>query len=241
MLVCVKSFDSETAAKRLKEAKGVISDDTRIVLFQNGWGNAEKFLKYFDAERIYGARVITGFRKTGDNCVDITVHAEAIHVGSLFSDKLSCLGPLCSAINKGGIPCEVTKDVVSDLWAKMLYNCALNGLGAILDVSYGELANSEYTRGIMEGICREVFLVMSAAGYKTHWPAAEEFLNTFYGRLVPDTAGHKSSTLQDILAGKRTEIDALNGAVISLAQKHGIEVPFNRAVYNMVRFIESRQ
>lgn len=50
----------------------------------------------------------------------------------------------------------------------------------------------------------------------------------------------RSSTLQDILAGKRTEIEALNGAVIRLAQRHGLDVPYNQAVYQLVRFMESR-
>jgi 2-dehydropantoate 2-reductase len=56
---------------------------------------------------------------------------------------------------------------------------------------------------------------------------------------VPDTAGHKSSTLQDVAAKKKTEIDALNGAVIRLAEKHKMQVPYNLVVYNMIKFIES--
>jgi 2-dehydropantoate 2-reductase len=66
-----------------------------------------------------------------------------------------------------------------------------------------------------------------------------EFLAVFYEHLVPDTAGHKSSMLQDIAAGKRTEIDALNGAVIHLARQHALPVPYNLAVYNLIKFLES--
>ena len=61
----------------------------------------------------------------------------------------------------------------------------------------------------------------------------------FYDKLVPDTALHKSSTLQDLAAKKKTEIDALNGAVINLAQKHKIDVPYNSVVYNIVKFLET--
>lgn len=81
---------------------------------------------------------------------------------------------------------------------------------------------------------------MTAAGHRTHWQRPTEFLEVFYERLVPDTAEHKSSTLQDISAGKRTEIEALNGAVIKLADRHGVDVPCNTAVYNMVKFLEER-
>jgi 2-dehydropantoate 2-reductase len=92
----------------------------------------------------------------------------------------------------------------------------------------------------MNHIIEEVFAVMTAAGFRTHWQSADGFLKVFYDRLVPDTAGHKSSTLQDIAAGRKTEIDALTGAVIKLADQHHVPIPYNRTVYNLICFIESR-
>ncbi len=239
VLICTKSFDSAAAAGDLAAHEDRIGTNTALVLFQNGWGNADSFAAHFNKGRIYSARVITGFRRHGPNEVEITVHADAIHIGSLFSANLSVIEPLCQAIDAGGIPCKRTDSIEKDLWAKMLYNCALNPLGAILGVPYGALAGAASTRSLMDRIVEEVFAVMVAAGYQTHWPEPKQFLDVFYGRLVPDTAEHKSSTLQDITAGKRTEIEALNGAVIQRAQEHGIAVPYNRAVYNLVRFLES--
>ena len=239
ILVCVKSFDTFEVAKELSESKRLFGDETKIVLFQNGWGNAEVFLSFFEKERVYNARVITGFHRPEKNEVEITVHADAIHIGSLFGGDLSCVEQLCALISKGDIPCEKTSDIGKDLWAKMLYNCALNALGAILDVPYGVLAESEFTRIIMDGIAEEIFKVMAAAGYETRWERAEGFLEVFYEKLVPDTAEHKSSTLQDILAKKKTEVDALNGAVIKLAEGYRIKVPYNMAIYNIVKFIEA--
>ncbi len=239
ILVCVKSFDTSMAARELSGHERLLEEETRIVLFQNGWGNAEMFLSFFEEGQVYNARVITGFRRIEKNTVEITVHADSIHIGSLFGGDLACVERLCGFISTGYIPCEVTSDIGKDLWAKMLYNCALNPLGAVLDVPYGVLAESEFTRAIMNGIVREVFGVMAAAGYQTHWQKAEDFLEVFYNELVPDTAEHKSSTLQDILANKKTEIDALNGAVIKLADEYQMEVPHNMVVYNIVKFIEA--
>ncbi|UCC97697.1 MAG: 2-dehydropantoate 2-reductase [Phycisphaerales bacterium] len=240
ILVCTKSFDSLNAAKDLSEHKSLLADRTKIVLFQNGWGNADAFLGFFEKERIYNARVITGFQRLKPNEVDVTVHADAIHIGSLFGAHGAAVNDLAGTIGKGGIPCQVTKDIGKDIWAKMLYNCALNPLGAILDVPYGTLAAHEFTRAVMNGIVEETFDVMSRAGYETHWQCAEDFLDVFYGQLVPDTAEHKSSTLQDIIAGKPTEIDALNGAVIQLAGKFSLSVPYNCVVHNLVKFIEAK-
>lgn len=240
ILVCIKSFDSYEAAKDLADHKNLLGHKTKIVLCQNGWGNAEIFTTFFEKERVYNARIITGFQRPNKHTVVITVHADAIRLGSLFNVSSSYMECLCKSINEGGIPCEVTDEIGKYLWAKMLYNCALNPLGALLDVQYGVLAEYEYTRYIMGHIVEEVFAVMTSAGYQTHFQTSEAFLDIFYSKLVPDTAQHSSSTLQDIKAGKRTEIDALNGAVIELAKKHGIHAPYNSVAYNLVKFLEGR-
>jgi 2-dehydropantoate 2-reductase len=240
ILVCTKSFDSAGAAEDLSRHPGLFGPHTKIVLCQNGWGNAEKFVGHFPKERIYSARVITGFTRRRPNEVEITVHADAIHIGSLFGGDLAPMGPLAKAIAEGGIPCATVPDIEKDIWAKMFYNCALNPLGAILDVPYGALAENPWSRDLMNHVIEEVFSVMAAAGYRTHWRSADGFLKVFYDRLVPDTASHKSSTLQDIAAGRKTEIDALTGAVLALADEHHIEVDFNRAIYALIKFVEAR-
>jgi 2-dehydropantoate 2-reductase len=240
ILVCTKSFDSAIAAGDLSRHSGIFSPDTKIILCQNGWGNAEKFLVHFPKERVYSARVITGFTRHKPNEVEITVHADAIHIGSLFGCSLAAVEPIAKAIAAGGIECITVPDIEKDLWAKMLYNCALNPLGAILDVPYGALAGSRWSRDLMNRIVEEVFGVMLAAGFRTHWQSADDFLKVFYKKLVPDTAGHKSSTLQDIAAGRKTEIDALTGQVLLLADKYKIEVPSNHAIFSIIKFLENR-
>ena len=241
ILVCVKSFDSPEAARDLSQYESLFAGGTKIVLFQNGWGNAEAFLSAFDKETVYNARVITGFRRRRSNEVDVTVHADAIHIGSLFGASANAVEPLAKAINDGDIPCETTTQIGKDIWAKMLYNCALNPVGAVLDVTYGELAAHKSSRAFMDGIIEEAFNVMTLAAYETHWDSVKGFLDVFYGKLVPDTAGHKSSMLQDIAAKKRTEIDALNGAVIELAERLKTRVPYNSVAYNLVKFIEAHR
>lgn len=240
ILICTKSFDSLEAAKELSLHKRLFGEKTKIVLFQNGWGNARVFSNFFSSEQIYNARVITGFHRIKDNEVVITVHADSIHIGSLFGCDCSYMERLCELVTKGGIPSEKTNNIEKDLWAKMLYNCALNPLGAILDVPYGILADNASTQTIMNNIVEEIFNVIVASGYQTHWQKPADFLEVFYKKLVPDTAEHKSSTLQDILAKKKTEIDALNGAVIKLAENHQVNVPYNLTVYNMVKFLEAQ-
>jgi 2-dehydropantoate 2-reductase len=244
VLLCTKSYDLENAARDVASCAGllnrVLEGRCSVVLIQNGWGNAEVCTTYFPDQQIFNARVITGFVRKGPNHLDVTVHADDLSMGSLFGAPLDPLIELGRVIEEGGFPCRVTPEIEKDLWAKMLYNCALNPLGAIFGVPYGILGEWDYTRFIMDRIVHETFDVMQAAGYGTHWKSAEDYLKLFYDKLLPVTYGHESSTLQDIRRQSRTEIDALNGAVVRLGEGLGVDVTVNAVIYRMLRFLEER-
>jgi 2-dehydropantoate 2-reductase len=240
ILICTKSFDSLKIGENIAENPHLYGENTAIVLCQNGWGNAEILSPFFNEKNLFNARVITGFNRPKPNHVEITVHVDAIRMGSIYNKNLDFLKSLCESISKGGIPCELSHRIIRDLWAKMLYNCALNPLGAIFNVPYGKLGESRHTSMIMNNIIKEIFLVMEKAGYKTEWNSAEEYLSVFFDSLIPATAKHEASTLQDIKAKKKTEIDALNGAVVKLGRRYGIDVSFNRMVYEMIKFKEEQ-
>jgi 2-dehydropantoate 2-reductase len=239
ILVCTKSFDTRASAEQIAGIPFLKNASTPIVLCQNGWGNAEIFAEHFPKERIKSGRVITGFRRPQKHQVDITVHADAIHLGSLFDDNVSGLETLSDAITAGGIPCKVTATISKDLWAKMLYNCMLNGLSTVFDVPYGVLGESPHTRELMENIAHEVYAVMIPSGYTTHWESAEDYIDIFYKHQLPPTTSHEPSMLQDVRSGKRTEIDALNGAVVALGKQHGIATPANTTITRMIQFMEN--
>jgi 2-dehydropantoate 2-reductase len=243
VLICTKSFDTAPAAEDLARLiPDAVSESTpRFVLFQNGWGNRDIFARYIPPEIVFNARVITGFTRTSPAEVDITVHADDVRVGYFEGGRMEEIAPLCETIRAGGVPCSFTESIIEDIWAKMLYNCALNSLGALFEVSYGELADDPSSRELLDRIIDECFDVMTAAGFKTHWENAATYREAFYGTLIPATRDHYPSTLQDMRAGKRTEIDALNGAVVDLAEKHGVGAPYNRMAYSMVKFKEARQ
>jgi len=240
ILVSTKSFDSQQSAQDISRHPKLLKPTTKIILFQNGWGNAEIFASYFDKNQIFNARVITGFNRPRPNQVAVTVHADSVRMGSLFQTNISSIKEVSQAITLGGFPCEITEEIDKFLWSKMLYNCALNPLGAILDVSYRTLGEYTHTREIMDEVIREVYQIMMKADYQTHWPTPEEYLEKFYKEFLPATAEHFSSTLQDLKAKKRTEIDALNGAVVRLADHHQLNVPVNRFLFRMIRFIEEK-
>ena len=160
-------------------------------------------------------------------------------MGSLQKEDPGCLQEIADLITASGINCEVTDEVDKYLWAKMLYNCTLNPLGAILDVTYGQLTENPYTLEIMNSIIDEIFEVINASPYETLWQNSDEYRDIFYSKLVPDTYNHYSSTHQDIKRKIPTEIDSLNGKVIELGEQFNIDISTNKLIYNLIKAIES--
>ncbi len=238
ILVCTKSHDAETVAAQFTASRSVVGPGTRIVLFMNGWGNAAPFEARFPATRVFGARVITGFRKLYHNHVEVTVHGGDILLGSFSAVAPIELEPLAGVLTLGGIPTRVTDALRVHIWEKIAYNCAVNGLGAIWDEPIGIVAAEPDACLIIERIVEEVFAVMKAASIPTRWPSPAEFLAHFYQKLLPATAGHVSSTTSDLREHKRTEVDYLNGAVVKLAAHHRVPVPENLLVLKAIKRAE---
>lgn len=169
----------EEIAKSLDNNRNIIAPEGKIVIFQNGWGNDEVFLKYFDKNEVYNARIITGFERVTPENSKVTVHTAPILLGSLYGADNSCMEPLAAAINNSGIPSEVSADIGKALWAKMLFNTTLNPLGAILNSSYGELSESESACDIMNQLIDETYSVLLAEHLETFWSTPEEYRKVF--------------------------------------------------------------
>lgn len=237
-LVTTKSYDTITAAEELKK----LTNPFTPVSMQNGCGNMEIFEKTFGAEITLGARVITGFEIIKAGIVKITVTADKIHIGGALGGEIpESASVLAEAIDNSGIPCEATKHIRRDLFAKLLYNSALNPLGAILGVHYGSLGDNPETREIMNNVICEVFAVITAMKEKTHWNTPEDYIAYFYGHQIPATYNHRSSMLQDIENGKRTEVDSLTGYVASQGKLLGVKVPVCETLSKLVKFIEKER
>jgi len=236
ILITVKSYDTAQAAAAVK---GLAGPDTAVVSLQNGLGNYETLEAEFGPERTLAGRVIFGARIVKPGQVDVTVYAEPVMLGG--PADIFCYDraeELAAEFTRAGIPSQPTHEITKYIWAKLLYNCALNPLSAVLNVPYGGLLTHECSKAIMRRTVTEIFAVAMASGVELFWHEPEEYIELLFGRLIPDTAAHHSSMLQDIKAGKRTDIDALNGAVVRMGREHGIETPINEM---LVCLIDSRE
>ncbi len=238
LLVCTKACAVAEIARSLAPVASDLLPKTRLLICQNGWGTEAPFLEFWPRELIFHARIITGFHRRRPNEVEITAHAAPILLGSLFGAEIGELEALATRMSEGGIPTETTEDMRGVLWAKMLYNCGLNPLGALTGRRYGELVDDPTTRVLLEKVVHETFLVLEAEGVELVWASADAYLDTFYAELIPPTAAHESSMLQDLRAGRQTEIEALNGAVEQLGRKHDIATPVTSALATILRVAE---
>lgn len=237
ILVTVKSYHTADAAEAVAELTG---PDTLILSLQNGLGNYETLADNLGVDRILAGRVIFGARLPAPGDVEVTVYAEPVMIGSPQNlIDYERIEQIASAFSSAGIPCEATREITQFIWAKLLYNCALNPLSAVLQVPYGGLLTHECSKAIMRRVVEEIFAVAQAEGIKLFWEEPKDYIDTLFGRLIPDTAAHHSSMSQDIQAGKRTEIGALNGAVVQLGRTHQIETPINEMLFCLIDARES--
>ena len=239
VFITAKTTGNRDIAEKLDANRSILKDNFKILIIQNGFGNDEEYLKFFKTDEVFCARIITGFTRPEPYISEVTVYTEPILLGSLQNENIDDLQVIADMITKSGINCELTDELDKYLWAKMLYNCTLNPLGAILDVNYGKLTENPYTIEIMNSIIEEIFNVIDASEYTALWSTADEYKKIFYSKLVPDTYNHYSSTHQGIKRKIRTEIDTLNGRVIKLGEKYNVDVPVNKLMYNMIKAIES--
>ena len=238
IIIASKTTANENISDNLNNHRNILKENGKILIIQNGFGNDEPYLRYFPKKQVFCARIITGFARPERHISEVTVYTEPIQLGSLQDQDPGCLQEIADLITASGIECEVTDEVDKYLWAKMLYNCALNPLGAILDKTYGELTENPYTLEIMNNILDEIFEVIKASPYSTFWDNSDDYKDIFYSKLVPDTYNHYSSTHHDIQNHIKTEIDSLTGKVIQLADDYNIDVSTNKIIYDLIKAIE---
>lgn len=210
--------------------------DTETVSLQNGIGNEEIIGHYTD--RVIGGMIITGFEWQNDAAVHVSVEAGPAKFGRFPEGTDASVEELVSLFRNAGIRVEASSTIRADLWGKTLYNCALNPLGAVMGVPYGDLAAPPSWR-IIEQIVREAFAVVEAEGVQLQWSTADDYLAFLRDVQLPATARHHSSMLQDLTRGRTTEIGFINGAVVEKGRTHAIPTPYNSFIVDLIRFRES--
>lgn len=233
IFISVKSYDTAAAANAIRP---LIDERTLVCSYQNGLGNAESIAEAVGWERTVGARVIYGVRLPEPGCAEITVIANPTALGVYHSSApADRVRAIAEAMNAAGLPTVYTDEIATLLWGKVAYNCALNPLSALLDVPYGVLAETEHTMATIREVVSELYAVARAMRVRMDPPTAEAYVTLLVEKLIPPTAAHYASMREDFRQRRRTEIDALNGAIVHYGQQHGIPCLTNTLLTRLVR------
>jgi len=236
ILITVKSYDTSAAAAEIER---LVTPDTLVCSYQNGLGNAEAVANVAGWERTIGARVIFGTVIPEPGRAEVTVIANPSAVGPYYGKRgaealTERVRGIVAAMDDAGIPTVFTDRIATVLWGKVAYNCALNPLSALLDVPYGVLAETEYTRAIIGEVIAELYAVAAALAVPLEPDTAAAYEDLFFTRLVPPTAAHYASMREDFRQRRRTEIDALNGAICRYGRERGVPCPTNTVLTRLV-------
>lgn len=232
VLVTVKSYDT---ARAIDAVAPLLSSKTLVCSYQNGLGNAETIAARIGWPRTIGARAIFGAWIPEPGHTDVTVIANPCAVGTYAPETpTEPVRVLAEAMDAAGVPTLYTDEIATVLWAKVAYNCALNPLSALLDVPYGTLLETEQTRSILREVVGELYAVGRVTGVALKPSDSEAYIKLLFEKLIPPTAAHYASMREDFRQRRRTEIDALNGAICRYGETAGVPCPTNTLLTRLV-------
>lgn len=158
------------------------------------------------------------------------VHSEG--EGGMAQDEAQ--KKLAELLNLAGFDTFLSKDITSRVWQKLIMNSAINPLTAILQVHNGELLKRREALQLMRALYDEAAATAAKLGLAVDPDLWEQLLD-----VCRKTAGNRSSMLQDVLAGRTTEIDYITGGIIREAERAGLAVPSHHTVYLLVKAMEA--
>lgn len=233
IIVSVKSYDTAHAAESIAP---LVDAKTLVCSYQNGLGNAETIADIVGWQHTFGARAIYGVWLPEPGLAEVTVIAQPTALGTYRPETPEDrVRAIALAMDTAGLPTVFTDRIETVLWAKVAYNCALNPMSALLDVPYGVVAERPSSRAVIVEVIRELYAVGNARQVRLEPSTAERYLDVFFNELVPPTAGHYASMREDFRLRRRTEIDALNGAICRYGEEAGIPTPVNQTLTRLVK------
>jgi 2-dehydropantoate 2-reductase len=229
-IVLVKAYDTAAAAHSLQALLGV---DGIALSLQNGLGNVEALVAVLGAERVLGGITSQGATMLGTGRVR---HAGFGPTGlAEASGRLTERAQQIAALLSGaGIEARAAEEVAPLVWGKLIANAAINPLGALLRCQNGQTAERPSSELLFVALAAEAGAVARALGVTLPFPDPVEHARS----VAQVTSRNRNSMLQDVENGRRTEIDAINGAVARLGAEVGVPTPVNATVAGLIRALE---
>jgi len=230
VVVCVKTHALPQVLREVGES-GLLEGklkDAEFLLLMNGMGNRERF--NLPDNRVFEGITSVGVVFSADGRIELKGRGKTVFEARISDDLKRFIK---ARFGEKGFPVEFAEDFKRQQWMKLFANAVINPITALTREKNG-IVLSPHLAPVVERIVRECVAVVEKEGQKFDERVILDFVRT----VAENTAGNTSSMLQDVLRGRRTEIDAINGFVLDRAKRHGMEAPANEMVYGLVKAIE---
>jgi len=232
IIICVKSYDTEEASRSILPAVG---NETTVLTLQNGLTNVGVISQIAGADKVIAGTTSHGATMLGEGHIR---HAGtgATAIGELSGAGSSRAEQIAKILESAGFQTTISCNIYSSIWGKLVINAAINPLTAITRLKNGQLLESGETKKLLSMVAEESALVAEALQISLPYDDAASAVEA----VCIATSSNISSMLQDVLKGKRTEIDAINGAIVKEAEKAGIKAPINETLTYLVKGMDSK-
>jgi 2-dehydropantoate 2-reductase len=214
------------SAAALEPIAPLVRDDTTIIALQNGL-NSDQIARGAVQGRGVVLRAITQFGAIFERPGTIQYMAS----GYTLLENHERSSYIAAVLNAAGLDCRISPDIRTEVWRKLIFNCVVNPITTITRGKVGEIVDPRLNR-LKQLIIEECLAVASAEGVSLERNLLAEIDATYAGS--PNIV----SMQQDLLRGRPTEIDYLNGAVVELGAKHGLDCPVNSALTSIIKGME---
>lgn len=236
VLFCVKSPDTDAVTRELAPH---LSPGALVMSLQNGVDNAATIARHVRVP-VVPAVVYVATAMSAPGTVrhfgrgELVIGALDARAGGLPAPRAT-LGALAAMFSTAGVPTTVSDDVQAALWSKLLVNCAYNALSALGRAPYARIFALAPLRDLQQTIVDEVIAVARADGVTLQREASLAAVQ----RIAETMADQHSSTAQDMMRGKPSEIDHLNGFVARRGAELGVATPVNQTLHALVKLVEA--
>lgn len=187
--------------------------------------------QHIDSDRVIGCIVYPATSIIEPGVIEQT-EGNRFTIGEPDGSKRERCRQLADVFIKAGLRCPIRTNIRHDMWVKLMGNVAYNPISALTGATLIEIVQSPETRELAAAIMREAESVAQKLGIEMGVSIEQRLAG------AEKVGYHKTSMLQDIEAGKPTELEAIVGAVIELGEKLGVDLPNTKSVYEQVKFLE---
>lgn len=223
----------------MERCKHFIGDKTYVLTNQNGYGGAEDIAKFVDKTRIIAGTAMIATVLKGPGKVDFIGKRGVGHVNIVkkTGEPDAFIRRVAEEMEKAKMHPTIRTDYMGTIWSKLVFNSVVNTLCTLMNIRMGEFAAYEHAEDLTRRLIYEAYDATDAEGIAMEMDREGLIQQVMYVSKVSNPL-HYPSMHQDMTTNRPTEVDYINGAIVRLAEKHGLKAPNHSILVDLVHLKE---